>query len=120
MNAITRPDNLEELAKLFRTLADPTRLRIFLTLMEGVQCNCELGEAMGLKPNLISHHLRVLSEADLIQSERDQLDARWIYYSVNKTALERLGAVFASLFAVERIQTRHPTCGPARTILEDR
>lgn len=111
---------LESMARSLKALADPTRLRIFTTLMEGTHCNCELVDALQLTPNLISHHLRVLSEADLIQAEREQLDARWIYYSVNKTALERLGALFGTLFAVERIQTRQPTCGPARTILEDR
>ena len=51
-----------------------------------------------MAPNLISHHLRVLREAGLVDVERDALDARWMYYSINRQALEaaqsRLGALF--------------------------
>ena len=48
---------------------------IFHLLMEGVQCNCELGDGLQMAPNLISHHLRVLREAGLVDVERDIQDA---------------------------------------------
>jgi ArsR family transcriptional regulator len=80
--------------------------------LEGVQCNCELGDALKLPPNLISHHLRMLREAGLIDVERDAVDARWIYYSINQVALNDLNTTFSVFFDPNRIKPRRPTCGP--------
>ncbi len=106
-----------ELAGLLKVLGDPTRLKIFDTLMQGVQCNCDLGERLDLPMNLISHHLKVLRQAGLVQSERDPLDARWVYYSVNESALRELRAWLMTFLDPARIQPRLPTCGP-RLIIE--
>ncbi len=70
-------DNI--LARL-KALAEANRLRIFDRLMQGDSCNCELGAALDLAPNLLSHHLRVLGTAGLVASRRDRVDGRWIYY----------------------------------------
>ena len=102
----------EELARMLKALADPSRLSIFNMLMEGVQCNCEIAERLGFSLSLISHHLRVLHEVDLVQSERDAQDARWIYHSVNRTRLAQLNAAMRHLLDVNRIQPRSPVCGP--------
>lgn len=100
------------LADGLKILSDPTRLAILDLLMEGIQCNCYLGDRLGLPMNLISHHLRLLREADLISAERDPLDARWIYYSVNQKALTELRQRLSAFLDPERIQPRLPTCGP--------
>lgn len=100
------------LASQFKALADPKRLRIVNLLIEGVQCNCELGDQLGMSKNLISHHLRVLREAGLVDIERDTVDGRWIYYSLNKAALRELGRSLEAFLDPERIKTRHPQCGP--------
>ncbi len=65
------PIDLNRMAKWLKVLAEPNRLLIFHFLMEGVQCNCELGDGLQMAPNLISHHLRVLREAGLVDVERD-------------------------------------------------
>jgi len=106
------PTNLQTLADRLKVLAEPKRLLILYLLIEGVQCNCELGEELDMPPNLISHHLRVLREAGLVDVERDALDARWIYYSVNREALGELNEVFGLFFDPGRIKPRRPTCGP--------
>ena len=49
------PTDLTSLAGQLKVLAEPKRLRILHMLMEGVQCNCELGDALDMAPNLISH-----------------------------------------------------------------
>ena len=92
-------------------------LRILHMLMEGVQCNCELGDALDMAPNLISHHLRVLREAGLVDVERDPDDARWVYYSLNREALEELNRHFGVFFDPRRIKPRRQTCGPQATVL---
>jgi len=104
----------ETLAKTLKALSDPTRLSIFDMLMEGVQCNCEISERLGLSLSLVSHHLRALRQVGLVQGERDSGDARWIYYSIDREVLMRLGQVMNHLLYVKRIQPRVPSCGPKR------
>ena len=106
------PTNLQQLAEWLKVLAEPKRLLIFNLLMQGVQCNCELGEQLEMAPNLISHHLSVLRQAGLVEIERDALDGRWIYYSVNHAALNELNTAFGAFFNPSRLQSRHPSCGP--------
>ncbi|GAB4505763.1 MAG: hypothetical protein Fur0043_27610 [Anaerolineales bacterium] len=110
------PVNLESLAARLKVLAEPKRLLIFNLLMEGVQCNCELGDALQMAPNLISHHLSKLREVGLVDVERDAVDSRWMYYSVNRAALEELNAAFGAFFDPRRIQPRSPKCGPQAVI----
>jgi ArsR family transcriptional regulator len=100
------------LTRMLKALGEPTRLSIFDMLMEGVQCNCEIADRLDLSLSLISHHLRVLRQAGLVESQRDLEDARWIYYSVNREALSRLAAETRHLLDIGRIQPRSPSCGP--------
>ncbi len=109
-------DQLTELAKWLKVICEPNRLLLLEKIIEGVQCNCELGDALQLAPNLISHHLGVLREAGLVDVERDPMDARWVYYSVNLKALEELKQVFGNFFDPARIQPRRLTCGPQGVI----
>jgi ArsR family transcriptional regulator, arsenate/arsenite/antimonite-responsive transcriptional repressor len=109
------PDPLT-LAATLKALAEPNRLRIFNLLMEGVQCNCELGDRLQMAPNLISHHLSVLRRAGLVTVARDEHDPRWVYYAINQPALEALNRVFETFFDPARIQPRHPSCGPQGTL----
>ena len=110
------PVNLELLAERLKVLAEPKRLLIFNLLMDGVQCNCELGDSLQMPPNLISHHLSKLRAVGLVNVERDAVDSRWVYYSVNRVALEELNSVFGAFFDPERIQPRRLTCGPQTLI----
>jgi ArsR family transcriptional regulator len=106
-------DTLASLGATLKLLADPTRLRIFDLLMQGVQCNCEIGDALGISPNLISHHLGALRRAGLVNVERDRSDARWIYYSIERDALRNVRESLAAFLDADRIQDRQPQCGPA-------
>lgn len=115
-DVLSPPVNLQILSEQLKVLAEPKRLLIFNLLMEGVQCNCELGESLQMAPNLISHHLSVLRQAGLVDVERDALDARWVYYSVNRAALDELNAAFGAFFDPTRIQPRRLTCGPQTLI----
>lgn len=109
---IAATTDLTTLAETLRALSHPNRLQILDMLMEGVHCNCELSERLGLSLSLISHHMRILLEAGLVRSERDPDDARWVYYQVDPAALEALRGALASLTDTARIQPRQPACGP--------
>jgi len=102
---------IDETLTILKALAEQNRLRIFATLMSGDSCNNELGEKLGLAPNLLSHHLRTLEKAGLVHSRRDQVDGRWIYYSVGRRAAGQWQAWFAHFLDPARIQQR-PVCGP--------
>jgi ArsR family transcriptional regulator len=110
--AIAAGADATALAQILKALGEPNRLRIVNLLMEGVQCNCELGTALEMAPNLISHHLRVLRELGLVRVERDVVDARWVYYSLDTNMLNQLCQAFGGFFNPARIKERHPACGP--------
>ena len=110
------PVDLDTLAERLKVLAEPKRLLIFNLLMDGVQCNCELGDTLQMPANLISHHLSKLRAVGLVDVERDTVDSRWMYYSINRAALEELNSVFGTFFDPNRIQPRRPNCGPQSLI----
>ena len=112
------PVDLELLASRLKVLAEPKRLLILEMIIQGMQCNCELGDALQMAPNLISHHLSKLREVGLVNAERDPLDSRWIYYSINRTALDELNETFGAFFDPERIQPRRLTCGPQSQVCD--
>jgi ArsR family transcriptional regulator len=66
-------------ADLFRSLGDPTRIRILALLApRGTRaCVCELCDALGERQYNVSRHLGVLAEAGLLRGGRD---GRWVYY----------------------------------------
>lgn len=117
MNIAPPPTNLITLAERLKLLANPKRLQLIHLLMEGVQCNCELGEALDMAPNLISHHLGLLRDAGLVNVERDAVDARWLYYSLNEEALAELNDTYGAFFNPDRIKPRRPTCGPQSSMV---
>ena len=110
-----RETNLAQLSERLRVLAEPNRLRIFDLLMRGTRCNCELGGELDMAPNLISHHVGVLRAAGLVEAVRDPGDARWIYYALNRAAIEELHAMLGTFFDPARIASRVPMCGPLAT-----
>lgn len=110
-NTSTTPDNPAEVAAVLKVLGDPNRLRIFAELMRGDSCNCELADRLGVPANLLSHHLRALSAAGLVRARRDRVDARWIYYSVDRAAVEQWRMFLTHFLDTERIQERI-LCGP--------
>lgn len=101
-----------ETKNLFYALGNPNRLKLLDLLMTGVHCNCELSGLTGMAMNLISHHLKVLQEAELIQSTRSTSDARWIYYSINENKIMSTKEKLHKFFDLGRIQDREPICPP--------
>jgi ArsR family transcriptional regulator len=79
-----------DLARGFKALGDPVRLRLLSLIAAragGEVCVCELTDAFTLTGPTISHHLRVLREAGLVECERR---GTWVYYWVVPTALAAL------------------------------
>ncbi len=102
---------MDQTTAVFKALSDANRLRIFAELMHGDTCNCELKDKLGLAPNLLSHHLKVLESVGLVNSRRDVIDGRWIYYTVDRSHMQKWHEWLATFFDPTRIQTR-TVCGP--------
>jgi ArsR family transcriptional regulator, arsenate/arsenite/antimonite-responsive transcriptional repressor len=82
----------DELARGFSALSDPVRLRVLSILAaapEGEVCVCEFVEPLGKSQPTISHHMKILSEAGLVQGERR---GKWVWYSLNRARLVELRA----------------------------
>ena len=79
-------------AELFRALADPARVRIVNTLAKRGEpvCACEFEPALGLSQPTVSHHLKRLTEAGLLEREQR---GKWAYFSLKRDAVETLAAV---------------------------
>lgn len=101
-----------ELAQLLKVLSEPNRLLLLDKIIEGVQCNCEMGKSLTLAPNLVSHHLSVLCDSGIVETARDENDARWIYYSINKEKLGLMKKHFNQFFEETRIKPCMSSCGP--------
>jgi len=81
-------------AELFSALGDPARVRIVNLLATSSEpvCACELYEPLGLAQPTVSHHLKKLVEAGLLDREQR---GKWAYFSVRRDAVEKLAVVAA-------------------------
>ena len=84
-----------DLARQFKVLADPARLRLISLIAAAPDgaCACELVEPIGKSQPTVSHHLKALREAGLVESERR---GTWIWYRVVPERLEALRAALAA------------------------
>jgi ArsR family transcriptional regulator len=83
------------LAVLLKALADPTRLRLMSLIQShegGEACVCELTEPLGLTQPTVSHHLKVLTDAGLV--ERDKRGV-WAYYRAVPATLQMIADIIA-------------------------
>src|SRR5450631_772372 len=83
----------EQVALLLKALADPVRLRLMSLIAShkgGEACVCDLNDAFDLSQPTISHHLKLLHEAGLL--DRDKRGV-WVYYRARTDALASLGAL---------------------------
>ena len=86
-------EQAERVAPLLKALAEPVRLRLISLIAShpgGEACVCDLNDAFDLSQPTISHHLKVLHEAGLL--ERDKRGV-WVYYRARTEALASLGAL---------------------------
>jgi ArsR family transcriptional regulator, arsenate/arsenite/antimonite-responsive transcriptional repressor len=88
-------ERAEQAAPLLKALADPVRLRLMSLIAshaDGEACVCELNDAFELSQPTISHHLKVLHDAGLVDRDRRGV---WAYYRVKPEALASIAALVA-------------------------
>ena len=87
------PSDAEDLARALRVLADPARLRIIslIQAQPGAEaCVCHLTDPLGLTQPTVSHHLKVLLQAGLVDREKR---GSWAFYRIREEPLDALRAL---------------------------
>ena len=90
-------EDAQQRALVFKALADPNRLRLLSIVKAGESgeaCVCDLTEPLDLGQPTVSHHLKILVEAGLLNREKR---GTWAYYSLVPGALDRVTGLLASL-----------------------
>lgn len=85
-----------DLAKVFKALGDPTRVKLMSLIAgstDGEMCVCDLTEPVGLSQPTVSHHMKLLVEAGLVEREQR---GRWAYY---RPTIDTLAAATKALIA---------------------
>lgn len=94
---------LEDYSSFFKALGDQTRLKIInLLSKEKEMCVCRIYQTLELSQPRISKHLAILREIGLV---KDRPNGKWVYYSLNDSAIKQLDKFLISLTLKKRSKT---------------
>ena len=97
VSEIADEDEIKRQSRLFKALADVTRLKILMLLDIREMCVCELMVALGLTQPTASHHLGILESAGLV---KDRHEGKWVFYSLkDKTLSKSLKPIVNGVYA---------------------
>lgn len=82
---------MRQAVKIFKALSDLTRLRILMLLLQTELCVCELVFILNMEQSRISHQLRVLRDADLVEDRRE---GKWTNYRIPEKTKKDLRTIF--------------------------
>ncbi|HKL41381.1 MAG TPA: metalloregulator ArsR/SmtB family transcription factor [Clostridia bacterium] len=80
--------------KVFKALSNDSRLKIINLLDHDHLCACKILEKIDLSQSTISHHMKILEDAELVTSKKD---GKWRYYSINSETFNELKLFFSEL-----------------------
>lgn len=78
--ALPEEETLYDLAELFKVFGDSTRIKLLSVLMEGEMCVCDLAQMLGMSQSAVSHQLRVLKGAELVNFRRE---GKTVFYALS-------------------------------------
>jgi ArsR family transcriptional regulator len=94
--SVLEPADAEALARVFKALGDPTRVRLLSLIAaheSGEACICDLTAPVGLSQPTVSHHMKQLADAGLVIREQR---GKWAYYRIAPDRLNQLAATLTS------------------------
>jgi len=86
-------------AKVLKALAEPTRLQIMDMISCGELCACVIQEKFNITQPTLSHHMKVLCDADLAIARKD---GKWTHYAVNRDAVHELSSFIEMLTVTDK------------------
>ena len=105
---VTAPRHRYDDDELLHVLVEPLRWQIVQLLADEDLCVCHLTEELDVAQSLVSHHLRVLRDAGLVDTERYRY---WTYYRLRPGALQSLATRLAAMARTKRRTVRRRPCG---------
>lgn len=86
------------MARVFKAMGDENRLTILSLLHTGERCACRLQEALGISQPTLSHHMRILLDAGLVNARKD---GKWIHYSLSEAGAQEAKALLCSVLNID-------------------
>lgn len=84
----------QKTARIFKAFCDENRLLILQLLATGEMCACKLQEKLGIGQSTLSHHMRILCDAEVVIPRRE---GKWTHYSLNREGGEKALALLSDL-----------------------
>ena len=92
--------NRKKAATIFKAFCDENRIRILEQLLTGEKCACVLLESLHITQPTLSHHMKILCDADIVTSRKE---GKWTHYSISRSggeyAVELLKALTNTSFS---------------------
>ncbi|MCB6992738.1 metalloregulator ArsR/SmtB family transcription factor [bacterium 210820-DFI.6.37] len=76
-----------ETIRVFKAFCDENRLSILSLLRTGEKCACDLLEDLRITQPTLSHHMKILCDAGIVQGRKD---GKWVYYSIDQEGSENV------------------------------
>ncbi len=93
--------------RVFKALGDEKRLRILSLLRQGERCACVLLEHLNLSQPTLSHHMKILCDAQLVTGRKE---GKWVYYSLNRAQAQVLEQAVHDLFQPSAVSAEDEAC----------
>ena len=86
--------------KVFKAFCDENRLKILEQLRTGEKCACKLLDELHITQPTISHHMKLLCDADIVQGRKD---GKWVHYSINQEGAKRAQKILEQLVTLDNV-----------------
>ena len=87
LKSLPSAEDIDQMVDIFKSLSDPTRLKIVLSLLEQEHCVCDIAVLCNQSDSAISHQLRVLRTMKVLKNRRE---GKIVYYSLDDEHVESL------------------------------
>ena len=84
--------------KVFKAFCDENRLKILEQLRTGEKCACKLLDELHITQPTLSHHMKLLCDADIVQGRKD---GKWVHYSINQEGAKRAQKILEQLVTLD-------------------
>ena len=97
----------KRIAIIFKAFCDENRIRIIKLLRSGEKCACKLLEEINVTQPTLSHHMKLLCDADIVQGRKE---GKWVHYSINQEGAERAKMLLEQLVSLDASSGQSQGC----------
>ena len=99
----------KETARVFKAFCDENRLQILEMLRSGEKCACKLLEELQISQSTLSHHMKILCDAGIVQGRKD---GKWVHYSLDPAGAKRAKELLDEQVALTISSAQNECCCP--------